>query len=98
MAYNAVLPVVVPPGTLEAPSGLVMHEGFIYVSDATTSKLHAFDLDGMLVRSLDSGLPAQSLAGLTVGPDNKLYFVDAQTSRVLRRRMKRRAHLIFSSP
>lgn len=81
---GAVLSVIVPPGTLVAPSGLAIHDDYIYVSDAATSKFHAFDLAGQMVRTLDSGLPAQSLAGLTVGPDGKLYFVDAETSRVLR--------------
>jgi hypothetical protein len=81
---GATLSVLVAPGTLEQPSGLVLHGGFLYVSDHATSKIHAFDLTGRLVRSLDTGLPARSLAGLAVGPDAKIYLVDVVASRVLR--------------
>jgi hypothetical protein len=81
---GATLSVLVAPGTLEQPSGLVLHGGFLYVSDHATSKIHAFDLTGRLVRSLDTGLPARSLAGLAVGPDAKIYLVDVVASRVMR--------------
>jgi DNA-binding beta-propeller fold protein YncE len=79
-----VLVELVAPGTLEAPSGITLKDKFLYVTDQATSAIHAFDLTGKLVRSLDTGLPAGSLAGLTVGPDGKIYFVDSNTSRVLR--------------
>ena len=75
---------VVPAGTLSKPVGIDIADGIIYVSDAESSLLYAFGLDGELLRSLDTGLAPGSLAGIAVGPDAKLYFVDRLTSRVYR--------------
>ena len=75
---------VVSGGVLKQPSGLAVHEGIIYVSDHETSMFHAFDRDGNLVRSLQTDLPAKSLAGIEVGPDGKLWFVDMQKGDVYR--------------
>ncbi|AUX37695.1 MULTISPECIES: hypothetical protein [Sorangium] len=66
------------------PSGIEVHEGIVYATDHATSRFYAFDLTGRLVRTLDTGLPAGSLAGFTFGPDGKLYFVDLRSSRVYR--------------
>jgi DNA-binding beta-propeller fold protein YncE len=74
----------VPPGTLSAPSGLALHQGVLYVTDAATSRIHAYDRSGEQLRHLDTGLPANALAGITVGPDGKLYLVDRVGSQVLR--------------
>lgn len=76
--------VVVAPGTLEAPAGLELHEGLLFVSDAKTSKIHAFDTKGALVRSLDTGLAPGSLAGMTFGPDGHLWLVDRKSGKVYR--------------
>jgi sugar lactone lactonase YvrE len=81
---DAVLTDVVPPGLLEAPSGIEIHNDLIYVTDNATSRFHAFDLTGKLVRTLDTGLPPGSLNGLMFGPDNKVYFTDFLSSRVYR--------------
>ena len=81
---NATLTELVPPGTLEAPSGIALKDGIIYVSDNATSRFSAFDLTGKLVRWLDTGLPPGSLVDLTVGPDGKLYFVDMTSGRAYR--------------
>jgi len=81
---GATLTEVVPPGRLESPSGLALHDGLLYVGDHATSRIHAFDLQGREHRAVDTGLTASSLTGLTVGPDNKLYFLDQRTSRVYR--------------
>lgn len=75
---------VIAPGVLQAPSGLELHEGILYVSDNATSKIHAFELDGTEIRTLDTGLPPGALAGFTIGPDAKAYFVNALTSQVYR--------------
>jgi sugar lactone lactonase YvrE len=75
---------VVPAGTLQAPSGMVLDDGLLYITDNATGRIHAFDLTGKEVRSLDTGLGAGALAGLTFGPDGKVYFVDMNTSRVYR--------------
>lgn len=69
---------------LVQPSGLLLHEGFLYVTDAATGILHAYTLDGLAVRELDSGLGTGVLAGLAAGPDGRLYLVDRKKNRVLR--------------
>jgi DNA-binding beta-propeller fold protein YncE len=84
MVNGAILEEVVAPGTLEQPSGLAIHEGLIYVTDHATSRFYAFDMDGGLVRTLDTGLPAGSLAGLTFGPDGKVYFSDLYAGKLYR--------------
>ncbi len=81
---DAVIEDVVPAGQLDAPSGLALTEDSLYVSDNATSLLHAFALDGTPLRSLDTGLPSGSLAGIAVGPDDKLYLTDKLTGRVYR--------------
>jgi sugar lactone lactonase YvrE len=71
---------------LELPSGLAVHEGILYVTDNRTSRLFAFELDGVLVDWLDlSGEVASGgLMGIDFAPDGSLYLVDAVASRVLR--------------
>ncbi|WP_437651451.1 hypothetical protein [Sorangium sp. So ce362] len=81
---GATLVELVPPGTLEVPSGIEVHEGLVFATDHATSRFYAFDLTGQLVRTLDTGLPAGSLAGFTFGPDGKIYFTDLLSSRVYR--------------
>lgn len=73
---NATISVVVAEGQMQQPSGLALHEGVLYVSDHKTSKIHAFDLAGTPLRTLETGLPEGTLAGIEVGPDNRLYFTD----------------------
>jgi hypothetical protein len=81
---GAVLTEILAPGALQAPSGIELARGLLLISDDATSRLVAVDLEGNVVRSLETGLPAGSLAGLTVGPDARLYFVDMIGGRVLR--------------
>lgn len=81
---GASLEEIVPPGTLALPSGLAISGDVLFVGDHQTSKLYAFTLDGQLIRSLDTGLPPETLTGLTIGPDDKLYFADRQTGRAYR--------------
>lgn len=81
---GATLKEVVPQGMLEAPSGLALSDQLLFVTDNATGLIHAFDRTGALVRSLDTGLPSGSLAGITIGPDRKAYFVDMLTSRIYR--------------
>lgn len=75
---------VVPAGTLAKPSGLEIYKGNIYVTDAATSTFHVFDKTGKELRSLETGLPAGSLAGMAFSPSGKLYFTDKVAGRVLR--------------
>ena len=82
---GAVLTDVVPPGTLEMPSGIELYEGLLYVTDAATSRFYVFDLEGQLIRHLDTGLPPGSLSGFAFGPDDgKVYFVDTISARAYR--------------
>ncbi|MEM1022146.1 MAG: hypothetical protein AAF627_06975 [Myxococcota bacterium] len=76
---------VVPPGgILETPSGLAIHDDVLYVSDNATGELHAFELDGTYLRSLDTGLEPGHVAGIEVSPDGVLYYVDMLGSELLR--------------
>lgn len=75
---------VVPRGLLEAPSGIELHRGLIFVTDNATSRFYAFDMSGNEVKRLDTGLPPGSLSGFDFGPDGKIYAVDTLTARVLR--------------
>ncbi len=79
-----VLTEVVPPGRLTQPSGLSIVDDVLFVSDHATSVLHAFTLDGDPIRTLDTGLPPETLTGITVGPDDKLYFADHLGGRAYR--------------
>jgi len=81
---GASLAELVAPGVLEAPSGLALHEGVLFATDNATSRIYAFDLEGRVVRTLDTGLPPRSLAGIAIGPDDRVYFVDLLTSHVRR--------------
>lgn len=76
---------VVPPGILEAPSGIEIHGELLYVSDNATSRFYVFDLAGTLIRQLDTGFPPGTLAGFTFGPDDGLiYFTNLLTGQVHR--------------
>jgi len=81
---GAALSVVLAPGTISRPSGLVLHQGILYVTDASTGIIHAVTTGGRVIQSLRTGLGAESLNGLTVGPEGKLYFVDRQAASVYR--------------
>jgi hypothetical protein len=75
---------IVAPGVLTAPSGIEIKYKVVFVTDNATSRIHAFDLEGKLLRYLDTGLPPGSLAGIAIGPDDRLYIADLATSQVRR--------------
>jgi hypothetical protein len=81
---GASLTELVPPGVVGLPSGLALAGGTLFVGDRATGILHAFDLQGALLGSLDTGVGPDTLAGITVGPDDRLYFVDQYAGRVVR--------------
>ncbi|WP_373048766.1 hypothetical protein [Vulgatibacter sp.] len=70
-------------GLLQAPSGLALHGGYLYVGDNATGEILAFDLEGNLVNRLTTGVAPGALMGLEPGPDDRLYFADA-TGRIVR--------------
>jgi hypothetical protein len=70
---------------MKLPSGVELHQQRLYISDNETGIIHRFALDGTPLGKLTiHGLGSRSLAGITFGPDGKLYFVDMGGSRVLR--------------
>lgn len=75
---------LVAPGSLVEPSGLALVGDVLYVTDSATSIIYAFDTSGQLLRQLPTELPAGSLAGVAVGPDQKVYFTDLLTGSVTR--------------
>jgi len=74
---NAVVLDVVPAGAIDAPSGIELHAGLLYVTDNGSSRFLVYDLKGRFVRALVTDFPPGSLAGFTFGPeDGKIYFVN----------------------
>jgi DNA-binding beta-propeller fold protein YncE len=67
---------------LGEPSGLALADGVLYVGDHATGEIVAYDLDGNELDRLTTG--AAGLMGLEVGPDGKLWYVDAATPSVVR--------------
>ena len=67
---------------LKKPSGLTLHEGRVYVSDTATSTIHKFGAP--LGTAEIPGVKPGGLAGMSFGPDGKLYFVDMAEQRVFR--------------
>lgn len=76
--------VVAPGGVLTRPSGIEYYNNTIYVSDYATGIIHAFDLSGNQINWLDTGRGANSITGITIGPDGKLYFCDMKYDNVTR--------------
>ncbi len=97
-AYNGAVQqqLLPPPGGMNMPSGLAVQGKSLYVGDAATGQIHAFQIPsagepdtpgstfGKYLRSLHTGLPAKALGGMTVGPDRRLYLLDRTGNRVLR--------------
>ena len=66
------------------PSGLALHDGFIYVTDNATGIIHAFDETGLQVDYLDTGLGPGALMGIAFDEAGRLLLVDAVADQVLR--------------
>lgn len=75
---------LVPPGVLQAPSGIALAGQIVYVSDNATGRISAYTTSGHLVRYLDTGLAAGALGAIVIGPDGKLYASDLTASRIYR--------------
>ncbi|MSQ83852.1 MAG: hypothetical protein EXR77_13365 [Myxococcales bacterium] len=69
---------------LDKPSGLVLHDGYLFFTTVGGSMIFGVSTDGKIGATLDTALPAGALAGLAVGPDERLYFVDRK-AQVVRR-------------
>jgi hypothetical protein len=81
---DASLEEVVRPGSLVAPSGIVLTPERLIATDNATSRIWWFALDGSPLGSVATGLPAGSLSGIAVGPDGKLYLGDLLTGAAYR--------------
>jgi len=75
---------IVAHGRLGVPSGLTLYRDVLFVTDALTSRIVAFDLAGHTLATLETGLPPGALGGIAVGPDGHAYFADGSSARVLR--------------
>ncbi len=68
---------------LQEPSGLWIHDGRLFIGDHGNGDIIAYDLaTGEELGRMNTG--AVELMGITVGPDGKLWFVDAGFNEVLR--------------
>jgi hypothetical protein len=74
----------VAPGELDAPTGIALYRGAFFVTDNSTSEIHAYDREGKELSALDTGLPAGSLAGIAISREGVVYVADLATGRVLR--------------
>lgn len=63
------------------PSGLVLHDGLLYVAEHDTGDIVTLDRCGNEIERRTTD--ARSIMGLTVSPAGELYFVDRDDSRVL---------------
>lgn len=79
--YTAPYEILVSDG-LTRPSGIVLHDGRLFVSDYATGEIIAYDLTGRELNRIDT--PAQAIMGITVGPDDNLWYVDAEKNQVVR--------------
>jgi hypothetical protein len=75
---------LVPAGLLQKPSGLAFANDTLYVTDNATSLIYLLDVSGKILSVVDTKLPAGSLSGIVVGPDQKLYLGDLLTGAVHR--------------
>lgn len=67
---------------LQQPSGIALQDGRLFVSDYATGEIVAYALDGGELGRIHT--EAEGIMGITVGPDGKLWFVDAAANEVVR--------------
>ncbi len=67
---------------LQRPSGIELYNGRLFVTDNWTNEIVAYDLDGKELNRIQT--PAESIMGITIGPDGKLWYVDAEADQVVR--------------
>lgn len=72
------------PLGIERPSGLALRAGTIYVGDASNGTIHAFDLTGQLLDWIDLSDRFDSLGGLELDPEGRLYFTTSSPASVMR--------------
>ena len=63
----------------DQPGGLAFDGEHLYVGDWATGLLTELDLDGAVIRTLDTSFGAERLYGIEIGPDGQLWVIDNQT-------------------
>lgn len=72
---------------MEWPAGIALVEGTLFVTDAKTNDILAFDLEGKLIERVSTGIEQEkSLAGIEAISLDELWIVDNRGDRVLRLR------------
>ena len=69
---------------MSKPSGLALHDGKIWVTDARRGWIVAFDMDGKMLDYLDLELEEFSINGIEFDEDGNLYVVDNLAEEILR--------------
>jgi hypothetical protein len=71
---------------LVRPSGLLLRDGTLFISDHATSKIHAFALDGRQLDWVDlsAQIPPDSVMGMDADPEGRIYIADAAGNRIFR--------------
>jgi hypothetical protein len=69
-------------GGLSAPSGIALAGDRVFVGDFGTGEIIAFDAGGDELGRISTG--AIGLTGMTIGPDDRLWFVDSIANEVVR--------------
>lgn len=75
------------PGQFQRPTGIVWHEGKLYVADAFNNRIQVFSDDGKFLKILGSADQPLSLElpyDLKMGPDGTFYAVEYGAGRVTR--------------
>lgn len=67
---------------LQRPSGIELFNDMLFVTDNATGEIIVYDLDGKELNRLQT--PAESIMGITIGPDEKIWYVDAESDQVVR--------------
>jgi len=65
-------------------SGLALHDGVLYASDAKAGVLYAYSLDGELIDWVQLDMEQGALMGIEIDDDGNLWAVDAVNDQVIR--------------
>lgn len=72
------------PAPMLKPSGLEIHDSYIFVTDNETSIIFGFSMEGEVIDWLDTELAPGTLMGIAFDDDGSMFAVDAAGDRVLR--------------
>ena len=79
---DAVITTFVSKG-LDEPSGMALHDGYVWVSDHATGLIAAYDMKGAIVDWVNV---EPGIMGIAFGPDGSLYYANGETNEVIRMR------------